>query len=105
MLELEGEQRCWIGVSRLGRVPRFVVATEHDNVYAIDADSGFLLWTVSLLSPGETPADTDECDPITPEGFVWFWGKTPPYPHRRPRHPPAWVVCRLQALSRSDRAL
>ena len=60
MLELEGEQRCWIGVSRLGRVPRFGVATEHDSVYAIDADTGFLLWTVSLLSPGETPADTDE---------------------------------------------
>ena len=43
------------------------VATEHDSVYAIDADTGFLLWHVSLLEPGETPADTDECDPITPE--------------------------------------
>src|SRR6266567_3265105 len=43
------------------------VATEHDSVYAIDADTGFLLWRVSLLPPGETPADTDECDPITPE--------------------------------------
>src|SRR5262249_103672 len=27
----------------------------------------FLLWHVSLLEPGETPADTDQCDPITPE--------------------------------------
>jgi outer membrane protein assembly factor BamB len=43
------------------------VATEHNSVYAIDADTGFLLWRVSLLAPGETPADTDECDPITPE--------------------------------------
>ena len=43
------------------------VATEHNSIYAIDADTGFLLWHVSLLGPGETPADTDECDPITPE--------------------------------------
>ncbi|MFZ3375556.1 MAG: hypothetical protein WA183_08380 [Chthoniobacterales bacterium] len=43
------------------------VVTEHDSVYAIDADTGFLLWHVSLLPPGETPADTDQCDPITPE--------------------------------------
>lgn len=43
------------------------VATEHNSVYAIDADTGFLLWHVSLNAPGETPADTDECDPITPE--------------------------------------
>jgi outer membrane protein assembly factor BamB len=43
------------------------VATEHNSVYAIDADTGFLLWHVSLLPPDETPADTDQCDPITPE--------------------------------------
>jgi outer membrane protein assembly factor BamB len=43
------------------------VVTEHDSLYAIDADTGFLLWHVRLLPPGETPADTDECDPITPE--------------------------------------
>ena len=27
----------------------------------------FCFGSVSLLAPGETPADTDECDPITPE--------------------------------------
>jgi len=43
------------------------VATEHDSVYAIDANTGFFLWRRSLLAPGETPADTDECDSITPE--------------------------------------
>src|SRR5262245_10325187 len=37
------------------------VATEHNSVYAIDADTGFLLWHVSLLETGETPADTDQC--------------------------------------------
>ena len=43
------------------------VATEHDSVYARDADTGTLLWRRSLLATGETPADTDECDSITPE--------------------------------------
>jgi outer membrane protein assembly factor BamB len=43
------------------------VSTEHDSVYAIDADTGSVLWNRSLLAPGETPADTDECDNITPE--------------------------------------
>ena len=43
------------------------VATEHDSVYALDADTGILLWRRSLLAAGETPADTDECDSITPE--------------------------------------
>jgi hypothetical protein len=43
------------------------VATEHDSLYAIDADTGIFLWRRSLLAPGETPADTDECDSIAPE--------------------------------------
>jgi len=50
-----------------GKYDVLYVATEHNSVYAIDADTGFLLWRVSLNGPGETPADTDECDPITPE--------------------------------------
>jgi hypothetical protein len=43
------------------------VVTQHDTLYAVDADTGLLLWNMSLLQPGETPADTDECDSITPE--------------------------------------
>jgi outer membrane protein assembly factor BamB len=43
------------------------VATEHDSVYAIDADTGSVLWNRSLLAPGETTSDTDQCDNINPE--------------------------------------
>ncbi len=42
-------------------------ATEHDTVYAFDADSGAQLWTASLLEPGETTSDDHGCSQITPE--------------------------------------
>ena len=43
------------------------VATEHDSVYAFDADSGAVLWQVSLLGAGETTSDDRGCDQVTPE--------------------------------------
>src|SRR2546430_6120851 len=44
------------------------VATEHDSVYACDADNGTLLWRVSLLKPGETLSDDRMCSSqISPE--------------------------------------
>jgi hypothetical protein len=43
------------------------VVTEHDSVYAYDADSFALLWHVSLLSQGETPSDDQSCQDFTPE--------------------------------------
>jgi outer membrane protein assembly factor BamB len=43
------------------------VATEHDSVYAFDADRGTELWHVSLLKPGEKPSDNHSCDQVTPE--------------------------------------
>ena len=42
------------------------VATENDSVYAFDADSGALLWRVSLLGVGETPSGPHACSQITP---------------------------------------
>ncbi len=43
------------------------VATEHDSVYAFDADSGTVLWRVSVLGSGETPSDARSCGQVTPE--------------------------------------
>jgi outer membrane protein assembly factor BamB len=43
------------------------VATENDSVYAFDADSGAVLWHVSLLASGETPSDPQGCGQITPQ--------------------------------------
>ena len=43
------------------------VVTEHDSIYAFDADSGSQLWTVSALESGETTSDIHNCYQITPE--------------------------------------
>jgi hypothetical protein len=43
------------------------VATEHDSVYAFDADSGAVIWHVSLLGTGETPSDARGCIQVMPE--------------------------------------
>ncbi len=42
------------------------VATERDSVYAFDADSGAILWQVSLLGAGETTSDARGCPQATP---------------------------------------
>jgi hypothetical protein len=43
------------------------VATEHDSVYAFDADTGTVLWQVSLLGGGESASDDRGCSQVTPE--------------------------------------
>jgi hypothetical protein len=43
------------------------VATEHDTVYAFDADAGIVLWQTSLLAAGETLSDTRGCSQVIPE--------------------------------------
>lgn len=43
------------------------VATEHDSVYAFDADTGNTLWEVTLIGRGETSSDDRGCYQVTPE--------------------------------------
>ena len=43
------------------------VATEHDSVYAFDADSGAQIWKTSIIGSGETTSDDHGCSQITPE--------------------------------------
>jgi hypothetical protein len=43
------------------------VATEHDSLYAFDADTHAMLWHRSLLGSGETTSDNRNCSQITPE--------------------------------------
>jgi len=44
-----------------------IVASEHDSVYALDANSGATLWQVTMLKSGETTSDDRGCGQITPE--------------------------------------
>jgi hypothetical protein len=43
------------------------VATEHGSVYGFDADSGTVLWQVSMLGAGEITSDDHGCGQVTPE--------------------------------------
>jgi hypothetical protein len=43
------------------------VATEHDSVYAYDADTQALLWQATTIGAGETTSDDRQCPAATPE--------------------------------------
>ena len=43
------------------------IVSEHDSVYAFDADAGTQLWKTSVLNSGETTSDDHGCGQITPE--------------------------------------
>ena len=40
-----------------------IAASEHDSIYAFDADSGATIWRVSMLKTGETASDDPGCSP------------------------------------------
>jgi hypothetical protein len=44
-----------------------IVASEHDTVYAFDADTGSTLWSTSMLKAGETTSDNRSCGQVSPE--------------------------------------
>jgi hypothetical protein len=62
-------QPLYVSALAIAGASRDVVfaATEHDSVYAFDAQTGTVYWHVSLLSPGETPSDNRGCGQVTPE--------------------------------------
>ncbi|MBV8867607.1 MAG: RICIN domain-containing protein [Acidobacteriaceae bacterium] len=57
------------GLSMPGRGNHNVVfaASEHDSVYAFDANNGSIFWHASLLKSGETTSDNRGCGQVTPE--------------------------------------
>jgi outer membrane protein assembly factor BamB len=44
-----------------------IVASEHDTVYAFDADTGSTLWSTTMLKSGETTSDPHSCSQVEPE--------------------------------------
>jgi hypothetical protein len=44
-----------------------IVATEHDTVYAYDADTGTNIWHITALKSGETTSDNRGCGQVSPE--------------------------------------
>ena len=57
-----------VTIPTLGTHDVLYVATEHDTVYAFDADSGGgPLWHVSVLGTGESSSDDRGCSQVSPE--------------------------------------
>jgi len=56
-----------VPISGQGTHNLLIAATEHDSVYAFDADSGAGIWQVSVLGAGETPSDSRNCGQVVPE--------------------------------------
>ena len=59
-----------VATSNNGTHNLLIVPTEHDSVYAFDADSGSVVWQVSLLKSGETASDDRNCGFVSPEKGV-----------------------------------
>lgn len=56
-----------ISMGSLGTRSVIFAATEHDSVYAIDANSGAVLWRAGLTGAGETASDDRGCYQVSPE--------------------------------------
>ena len=56
-----------LSVSGKGTHNVLFIATEHDSIYAVDADAGTILWQKSLLGANETTSDARNCGQVTPE--------------------------------------
>ncbi|HKU25570.1 MAG TPA: hypothetical protein VJQ54_08870 [Candidatus Sulfotelmatobacter sp.] len=56
-----------VNISGKGTHNVLIVASEHDTVYAFDADTGNTLWNTSMLQSGETTSDNRSCNQVEPE--------------------------------------
>jgi hypothetical protein len=59
-----------VSVPGKGTRNMLIVVTEHDSIYAFDADTGASLWPqdpVTALLTGESPSDDRGCSQVTPE--------------------------------------
>ena len=78
-----------LSIPALGTHNVLYIATEHDSVYAFDADRGSVLWRRSLLGPGERTSDTRSCGQVVPEIGVTA---TPVIDRTRGPHGAVYVV-------------
>jgi hypothetical protein len=62
-------QPLYLNAVKIGAQQHNVVfaVTEHDSIYAFDADTRALLWKVSVLRNGETTSDPHGCSQISPQ--------------------------------------
>jgi outer membrane protein assembly factor BamB len=66
--KVDGQPLYLSGLSIGGQSHNVVYAvSEHDSVYAFDADTGTQLWKTSLLGTGESTSGDHGCGQITPE--------------------------------------
>jgi len=85
-------------VAMPGQVARNIlyVATEHDTVYAFDADKATVLWQVSMLGTNETTSDGRGCSQVTPEIGIT---STPVIDRSRGLHGVIYVVAMSKTAS------
>lgn len=65
---VDGQPLFLANLNIAGQAQNVVFAvTEHDSVYAFNADSGAQIWKTSVLGANETTSDDHGCGQITPE--------------------------------------
>jgi hypothetical protein len=66
--KVDGEPLYLSALNAGGQTRNVVFAvSEHDSVYAFDADSGTQIWKTSILGANETPSGDHGCSQISPE--------------------------------------
>jgi hypothetical protein len=66
--KVDGEPLYLSALNAGGQTRNVVFAvSEHDSVYAFDADSGTQIWKTSILGANETPSGDHGCGQISPE--------------------------------------